>query len=90
MKKGAPHHNQLKRLKRIEGQIRGVMRMIEEERYCMDILVQTKAIQSALRSVENQIVERHLGHCASKALSSQNSHETEKSLQEIMELLKSR
>lgn len=88
-KKGASHDGQLKRLKRIEGQIRGLIRMVEEQRYCIEILTQIKAAQSALASVEEQIIKDHLNHCVKQALSSDNSSEREKSLLEIEELLKS-
>ncbi len=57
----------LKRLRRIEGQVRGVHRMVEEERYCPDILVQIASIQEALRGVSREVMRNHLRHCAAEA-----------------------
>ena len=64
------HTTQLQRLRRIEGQIRGVIKMIENKRYCMDILQQTRAINAALRAVENNIMEDHMTSCVATALKS--------------------
>jgi CsoR family transcriptional regulator, copper-sensing transcriptional repressor len=61
--KGANHSAHLKRLKRVEGQVRGITRMVEEEVYCVDILRQIKAVRGALRSLESKILEEHLHHC---------------------------
>jgi DNA-binding FrmR family transcriptional regulator len=58
----------LKRLRRIEGQIRGLQRLVEEERYCADILVQMASVQQALRSVGRALMQNHLRHCASQAI----------------------
>lgn len=58
----------LKRLRRIEGQIRGLQRMVEEERYCADIVVQVASVQEALRAVSRELMRNHLRHCASHAL----------------------
>src|SRR5262245_14390048 len=57
----------LKRLRRIEGQIRGLQRMVEEDRYCADILTQISSVHEALRSVGRELVRNHLKHCASAA-----------------------
>ena len=57
----------LKRLRRIEGQVRGVQRMVEEDRYCPDILVQIASIQEALRGVSREVMRNHLSHCAADA-----------------------
>ncbi len=57
----------LKRLRRIEGQVRGVQRMVEEDRYCPDILVQVASIQEALRGVSREVMRNHLAHCAVEA-----------------------
>mgnify|MGYP002876648907 CR=1 FL=1 len=64
------HISQLQRLRRIEGQIRGVIKMIEDKRYCMDILQQTRAISAALKAVENNIMEDHMTSCVATALKS--------------------
>ncbi|MGH6967308.1 MAG: metal-sensitive transcriptional regulator, partial [Phenylobacterium sp.] len=53
----------LNRLNRIEGQVRGVARMVDEDRYCIDILTQVQAVRAALAKVETEILKDHLGHC---------------------------
>ena len=58
----------LNRLKRIEGQVRGLQKMVEEERYCADILTQISSVQEALRSVGRELMRNHLKHCASSAI----------------------
>jgi DNA-binding FrmR family transcriptional regulator len=58
----------LKRLRRIEGQVRGLQRMVEEDRYCADILTQISSVHEALRSVGRELVRNHLKHCASAAI----------------------
>ena len=58
----------LKRLRRIEGQVRGLQRMIEEDKYCIDILTQVSAAKSALESVALGLLEEHLAHCVSEAM----------------------
>ncbi|NQZ02672.1 MAG: metal-sensitive transcriptional regulator [Bdellovibrionales bacterium] len=87
-KKGAPHHSEIAKLKRIEGQVRGVINMIEEERYCVDILTQLKAIKSAIGTVERNIVDDHLNHCVHSAISSSTKKQTDSVLAEIKLLLK--
>jgi CsoR family transcriptional regulator, copper-sensing transcriptional repressor len=58
----------LNRLRRIEGQIRGLQRMVEEDRYCADILIQVSAVHEALRKVSRALLENHLKHCATHAI----------------------
>jgi CsoR family transcriptional regulator, copper-sensing transcriptional repressor len=58
----------LRRLRRIEGQVRGLQRMVEEERYCADILTQISSVQEALRGVGRELVRNHLKHCATAAI----------------------
>jgi CsoR family transcriptional regulator, copper-sensing transcriptional repressor len=58
----------LNRLRRIEGQVRGLQRMVEEDRYCADILIQVSAVHEALRKVSRGLLENHLRHCASHAI----------------------
>ncbi len=60
----------LKRLRRIEGQVRGVARMVEEDRYCADVMTQISAVQEALRSVGRELMRNHLKHCAATAIRS--------------------
>ena len=57
-----------KRLRRIEGQVRGLQKMVEEERYCADIMVQISSVQEALRSVGRELLRNHLKHCATAAI----------------------
>ena len=59
--------NYLKRLRRIEGQVRGLQRMVDEDKYCIDILTQVSAVTSALQSVALGLMEDHLGHCVTQA-----------------------
>ncbi|MEJ9212460.1 metal-sensing transcriptional repressor [Bacillus smithii] len=75
----------IKRLKRIEGQVRGVQKMVEDNRYCIDILVQISAIQAALKKVGFNLLERHANHCVSKAI---REGKGEESIQELMEVVK--
>jgi DNA-binding FrmR family transcriptional regulator len=87
--KGAEHGGQLARISRIEGQVRGIKKMIEDGRYCVEILTQLKAIKSALTSVEMNIVEAHLNHCVNRALLSKDEKVTKETIREIKALLKS-
>lgn len=80
------HENSLSRLSRIEGQVRGVSRMIEEERYCIDILTQLRAIKAALNKVENEILKDHADHCVADAIKSGDEAEQRKKLDELIDL----
>src|SRR6185437_5895197 len=60
--------NYAKRLRRIEGQVRGISRMIEEDKYCIDVLTQVSAVNSALRSVVLNLLDEHLSHCVTRAV----------------------
>jgi len=75
----------IKRLKRIEGQVRGVQKMVEDNRYCIDILVQISAIHAALKKVGFNLLERHAKHCVSKAIREGHGEE---SLRELMDVIK--
>lgn len=75
----------INRLKRIEGQVRGIQKMVEEDRYCVDILVQINAIQSALKQVGFAVTERHINHCVSDAI---RQGEGEETIEELMSVLK--
>tara|TARA_B100000749_G_scaffold280887_2_gene279987 strand:+ start:47799 stop:48086 length:288 start_codon:yes stop_codon:yes gene_type:complete len=88
MKMGASHKKQVNRLNRIAGQVNGVVKMVEDQRYCIDILTQIKAIKSALTSVERQIVDEHLNHCVHKAINSKKKSDANEMMDEIKELLK--
>lgn len=76
-----------KRLRRIEGQVRGLQKMVEEERYCADILVQLSSVQEALRSVGRELLKNHLKHCATAAIRGSDS-EAEKMYEELVELMR--
>ena len=80
------HHKQLARLNRIGGQFEGVKRMIAARRYCPEILVQLRAIRSALRAVEANILEVHLGSCVVQALASKSAKEKAKKINELKEI----
>ena len=67
------HSDKLSHIKRIEGQVRGISKMIEEKRYCIDILNQLKAIRKSINSVENKILKTHLKSCISDTLKDENS-----------------
>ena len=88
-RQGASHQLQIKQLNRIEGQVRGVTRMIEEKRYCIDILTQIKAIKSSLGSIESKIINEHINHCVHEAVNSKNARQTSIVLDEIRQLIKS-
>ncbi|MCG3083335.1 metal-sensing transcriptional repressor [Anoxybacillus sp. LAT_35] len=75
----------MKRLKRIEGQVRGVQKMVEDNRYCIDILVQISAITAALNKVGLNLLERHVSHCVSKAIREGSGEE---SIRELMDVIK--
>ena len=77
----------LKRLRRIEGQIRGLHRMVEEDRYCPDIITQIASAQEALRSVGRALMKNHLQHCATKAIREGNARETQQVYDELLELI---
>jgi DNA-binding FrmR family transcriptional regulator len=76
-----------KRLRRIEGQIRGLQKMVEEDRYCADVIMQIAAVQEALRGVARNLMKNHLHHCADKALRSGKKEETEAMYSELLELI---
>ncbi|MGH7564154.1 MAG: metal-sensitive transcriptional regulator [Gemmatimonadota bacterium] len=76
------------RLKRIEGQVRGIQKMVEEGRYCVDILTQIDAITSALARVQDQILEAHLNHCVTEALEGSDGAERREKVDEVVGLLK--
>lgn len=80
----------LARLKKIEGQVRGVARMIDDDRYCVDVLRQTAAIQAALKGVERLILEDHAAHCVESAITSGNPEDQRAKFQELVEILQNR
>ena len=76
----------LKRLRRIEGQVRGLHKMVEEDRYCIDILTQISAVHEALRAVARELMRNHLKHCATGAIRSGDT-EAEATYDELIELM---
>ncbi|MGA2097308.1 MAG: metal-sensitive transcriptional regulator [Candidatus Acidiferrum sp.] len=80
-------HSNQKRLRRIEGQVRGLQRMVEEDRYCADIIEQIASVQEALRGVARNLMRNHLHHCAAKALRSAKKEEAEAMYGELLELI---
>ena len=78
----ACHKDQLSRMNRIAGQIGGICKMIEDERYCMDILIQMKAVRAALKKVESNILRKHMQQCVTQALG--ESAEAQKKVAELM------
>lgn len=84
----APHKAAtLKRLKRIEGQVRGLARMVEEDRYCIDIVTQISAVRAALRKAEEELLREHVGHCVAHAIRSGDAKESQAKLDELMEVI---
>ncbi len=81
------HSIQLKKLNRVLGQIEGIKRMVQNRRYCPDILLQTRAAASALKSIEMAILETHLRHCVSEALTSRDIHQATTKMEEIMKVM---
>ena len=76
----------LKRLRRIEGQVRGLQRMVEEDRYCADILTQISSVHEALRSVGRELMRNHLKHCAATAIRS-GGEGAEEMYDELVEMM---
>ena len=76
----------LKRLRRIEGQVRGLQKMVDEQRYCADVLVQIASVQEALRGVGRLLLQNHLTHCAATAIRSGDPVEAERVVAELVEL----
>ena len=75
------------RLNRIEGQVRGISRMIADDRYCIDVLTQLRAVRAAVARVETAMLKEHLGHCVEKAITSGDSAEQRAKVNELVELL---
>jgi CsoR family transcriptional regulator, copper-sensing transcriptional repressor len=75
------------RLRRIEGQIRGLQKMVEDDRYCPDIITQVASAQEALRGVARNLMRNHLHHCAAKAMRSNKKEEAEAMYDELLEMI---
>lgn len=77
----------LKRLNRIEGQVRGISRMVDENRYCIDIVTQVAAVRAALKRVEEEVLRDHVGHCVEHAIRSGDADEQRKKVSELIDVL---
>jgi len=76
-----------KRLSRIEGQVRGIARMVEEDRYCIDVVTQLSAVRAALRRVEEEILRDHVSHCAEAAIESGDPENQRAKIAELIQVL---
>ena len=76
-----------KRLNRIEGQVRGLAKMVDEDRYCIDIVTQISAVRSALRRAEEEILKDHVAHCVEHAISSGDKADQRRKIAELMEVV---
>jgi DNA-binding FrmR family transcriptional regulator len=77
----------LKRLSRIEGQVRGLARMVEGDRYCIDVVTQIAAVRAALRGLEEEILKDHVGTCVEHAIASGNKAEQRRKVAELIDVL---
>jgi DNA-binding FrmR family transcriptional regulator len=76
-----------KRLGRIEGQIRGLTKMVDEDRYCIDVVTQISAVRAALRRVEEEVLRDHVGHCVEHAITSGNKADQRSKIAELMAVI---
>jgi DNA-binding FrmR family transcriptional regulator len=74
----------LKNLNRVEGQVRGIAKMVEEDRYCIDVVTQIEAARAALARIESDLLRQHLGHCVHRAMNSKNASEQEKVIEDLV------
>ncbi len=77
----------LKRLGRLEGQVRGIARMVDEDRYCIDIVTQIAAARAALRKVEEEILREHVAHCVEHAIASGDKSDQRRKVAELMDVM---
>ncbi len=87
MKKNPSHKDNIVALRRIEGQVRGVQKMIEDSKYCIDILNQIYAVKGALGRVEEKILKKHFQHCVTDAIKGASEQERQQKLDEILKLI---
>jgi DNA-binding FrmR family transcriptional regulator len=87
MTQNPDHQDNVVALKRIEGQVRGVQRMVEDREYCIDILNQIHAVKGALSSVEEKILQKHFRHCVTTAVLGSSEKEKQQKLDEILKLI---
>lgn len=81
------HEDELVRLRRIEGQIRGIQKMIEEKRYCIDILTQLSSVSGAIKSVEENVLGRHLKGCVSASFQGGSKDDRDRKIDEVIDAL---
>lgn len=74
----------LKNLNRVEGQVRGIAKMVDEDRYCIDVVTQIEAARAALARIESDLLRQHLGHCVHRTMNSKNALEQEKVIEELV------
>jgi DNA-binding FrmR family transcriptional regulator len=83
----ARHGGQLARLRRIEGQVRGLARMVEEERYCVELLTQLRAARAALKRVEDAVLREHVEHCVAEAIRSGDAARQREKVDELLDVV---
>jgi len=88
MKKHPCHKKSLAALRRIEGQVRGIQRMIEEGKYCIDILTQIGAIKGAMTRVEDDVLNKHLDNCVTQAMHTRSLKEKQKKMEEVKQVIR--
>ena len=77
----------VKRLNRIEGQVRGLARMVEDDRYCIDVITQVSAVRAALKRVEEEVLKDHVAHCVEHAISAGDRAEQRQKISKLMRVL---
>ena len=87
MRQTTTHEEQLDFLKKIEGQVRGIQKMIEEKRYCIDIMTQIQSVMGALSKVEQDIFKKHVNGCVANSLKGKSETEREKKINEVIDLI---
>ena len=87
MEQNPDHQDNIVALKRIEGQVRGVQRMVKDREYCIDILNQIHAVKGAISSVEEKILQKHFRHCVTAAIMGSSEKEKQQKLDEILKLI---
>ena len=81
------HEDQLARLNKIDGQLKGIRRMIEERRYCIDIISQIRAVVGALEQVQMGVLEKHVHHCVGEAITTKDQAVLEEKIEEVVKVL---
>jgi DNA-binding FrmR family transcriptional regulator len=82
------YKSEIPRLNRLIGQLNGIKKMIEEERYCPDIILQLKAVKANIRGLEQKLLQNHIQHCVKNAFESGDESAKDQSIQEIMQMMK--